>query len=308
MGTLPNLIIAGAPKAGTTSLFWYLAQHPQICPSDVKEVSYFSPLNNPELKLEPIEEYARHFEHYDGQPVVMEASPSYALGGQRVVDAITHVLDAPRVIISLRDPVERFWSAYTFQRSRGRLTAVEDCDAFITLCERYRAHPCPHDLPADQRRIALSVGFYAEYLDAWLGSFGDHCRVVFAEDLFSDTTRVVTDLCAWLGIDTDVAQHFEYETRNRTAKARFPALGATAYRAKGVSDRVFRRYPQARDALRSLYFGVNTTKETERLQLATRARLERLHAESNARTVQLLRQHGYRDLPAWLSSAADAEA
>ena len=41
---LPNLVIAGVPKAGTTSLFNYLAQHPDICPSDVKETRYFEPL------------------------------------------------------------------------------------------------------------------------------------------------------------------------------------------------------------------------------------------------------------------------
>jgi hypothetical protein len=40
---LPNLIIAGAQKAGTSSLFWYLAQHPQICASDRKELRYFTP-------------------------------------------------------------------------------------------------------------------------------------------------------------------------------------------------------------------------------------------------------------------------
>ncbi len=308
MRHLPNLIIAGAPKAGTTSLFWYLAQHPQVCASDVKEVDYFSPLNNPELKLAPIEDYARHFEHHDGQPVLMEASPSYAFGGQPVIDAIKRILGAPRILISLRDPVERFWSFYTFQHSRGRLKGVADCDEFITLCERYRADPRREDVPFGRRRTALSVGCYDEYLEAWLEAFGRDCRVVFAEDLFVDPTAVVTSLCSWLEIDTDAPSEFDFEVRNRTARARIPALGQAAYRAKGLSGRIFRRHPKAREALRTVYFGINTTQNTERLQPETRARLERIHAESNARTARMLRRHGYADLPAWLSSSVDQNA
>src|SRR4051794_41003093 len=63
---LPNLIIAGVSKGGTTSLFRYLAQHPDICPSPIKELRYFEPLRYGE-PLTPIESCARHFEHCTGQ-------------------------------------------------------------------------------------------------------------------------------------------------------------------------------------------------------------------------------------------------
>ncbi len=71
---LPNLIIAGVGKAGTTSLFWYLSQHPGICASDVKEIQYFTPLSEGDGVLPPLSEYARHFAACD--------RPALPVGGE----------------------------------------------------------------------------------------------------------------------------------------------------------------------------------------------------------------------------------
>src|SRR3712207_9448996 len=63
---LPNLIIAGVGKGGTTSLFRYLGQHPQVCASRVKELRYFQSLRYGE-PMAPLDQYTRHFAHWNGQ-------------------------------------------------------------------------------------------------------------------------------------------------------------------------------------------------------------------------------------------------
>src|SRR3712207_6768036 len=118
-GRVANLVIAGVPKAGTGSLFTYLAQHPDICGSNVKETGYFNHYD-PRRHTGPppsIETYARHFAHCSGERYVLEATPTYSYGGRPVLTAIRTVLGEPRIVIALRDPTERLWSAYTFQRS-----------------------------------------------------------------------------------------------------------------------------------------------------------------------------------------------
>jgi hypothetical protein len=99
---LPNLLIAGVAKAGTTSLFRYLAQHPDVCPSDVKELRYFSALRYGE-DMAPLESYSAHFAHCEGQRYRMEATPGYYAGGRLVADAVDDLLPGARVLVSFRD-------------------------------------------------------------------------------------------------------------------------------------------------------------------------------------------------------------
>src|SRR5688572_22585305 len=93
-GRLPNLVIAGVPKAGTTSLFSYLTQHPEVCGSDVKEPRYFNPLRLGS-ELGPIEDYAAHFGHCAGQRYAMEASPGYSYGGGPLARGLREALPDP---------------------------------------------------------------------------------------------------------------------------------------------------------------------------------------------------------------------
>ena len=72
--TVPNLVVVGVSRAGTTSMFNALAWHPEVCGSDIKEVRYFTPLRYGQ-PLAPLEDYASHFRQFDGERIVLEATP-----------------------------------------------------------------------------------------------------------------------------------------------------------------------------------------------------------------------------------------
>ena len=132
---LPNLVVAGVEKAGTTSLFDYLRQHPDICASDLKELNYFLPLRFPGGALSAREEYVGHYAHWRGEPYRLEASPAYWYGGPRVITALGEVLSEPRIVISLREPVARLWSAFTYLKSMGRLDRHVTIDEYVRKCQ-----------------------------------------------------------------------------------------------------------------------------------------------------------------------------
>ncbi len=88
-GALPNLLIAGVPKGGTSSLFRYLAQHPDICPASVKEIAFFNPLRREGGTLPSLDTYRKHFAHCEGEEYAMEATPSYCYGAKRMIEAIS---------------------------------------------------------------------------------------------------------------------------------------------------------------------------------------------------------------------------
>ena len=133
-GRLPNLVIAGVPKAGTTSLFSYLAQHPEVCGSDVKEPRYFNPLRLGG-ELGPIEEYTAHFAHCAGQRYAMEASPGYFYGGRTLARGLLEALPDPRVVLILRAPGERCWSWFRFVKTRLHIPKDMSFDVYLDRCE-----------------------------------------------------------------------------------------------------------------------------------------------------------------------------
>jgi hypothetical protein len=303
-GRLANLVIAGVPKAGTSSLFTYLAQHPDVCGSDVKETGYFNHYN-PRRHTgppPPIETYTRHFAHGRGERYALEATPTYSYGGRPVATAIRTVLGQPKVIILLRDPVERLWSAYTFQRSLGNITGIHSFEHYLDVVEKRRADGA--DLVPGDHLHGLYIGCYANYIGVWLDEFGDDLRIVFTEDLRRAPAAVLERLCGWLDIDTDVVASLDLSARNVTQHPRSTRLARMAHALKRRSDRLALLPPPARERLRHTYLRLNAGRLTEDLDPALRRRVEDLYRPSTEATAQLLAAHGYRDLPEWLRGGA----
>jgi hypothetical protein len=295
---LPNLLIAGVPKAGTSSLFSYLAQHPQICPASVKEPGYFSTLIPPDGVLPPIETYRRIFVDCSSEAYVMEATPSYCYGGQRLLQAIEDVLGRPRVLLLLRDPIDRLWSAYTFQRSLGNLPGIATFEDYIGRCEAQRRAGNPFIVRGHLN--GLSIGFYGDYLGHWFTRFPD-VKVIFFEELLHSPSTVVEELCRWLSIDSEVARTFDYAAQNVTAHPRSAMMSRLVFGVKVRADGVLRRLPRFRQALRSSYLRLNTAELKETMKPHTRKRLEELYRSSNYAVASILLGEGYDRLPRWLS-------
>ena len=303
-GRLANLLIVGVPKAGTTSLFGYLIQHPDICGSDVKEIGYFNyfhPLHNPDDRLPPIETYRAHFAHCTGQRYALEATPSYSYGGQEVIDGIRQLLGEPKAIITLRNPTDRLWSAYTFQRSLGNITTIKSFDEYLNVCELRRRDGT--DRKATSHLQGLAIGFYADYLSAWLDAFGEDLRVVFAEDMAREPTRVLEELFGWLDIDASGVSNLNMGARNVTAHARNPRVAKLMYSLKRGGDRLGLLPPVVREPFRRAYLRLNTGSLPERMDPAARRRVDRIYQDSNRATAHALTDHGYTELPTWLESA-----
>lgn len=117
---LPNFLVVGAMKAGTTSLYRYLRDHPQVFMPETKEVNFFNPLRN----------WRRGVGWYEGQfsaapedaIAVGEASTSYTKYPwiQGVPERICTVLGDVRLIYMVRDPIERMRSQYLHQLATGQ--------------------------------------------------------------------------------------------------------------------------------------------------------------------------------------------
>ena len=101
-----DLIVIGAQKAGTTALFDYLGDDPAFVRSDVKEVHFFD-VEDPSAPTPDLSAYAAHFPNRPG--VRVEATPIY-IYWPGALERIAAACPGVRLVLLLRDPVERAWS------------------------------------------------------------------------------------------------------------------------------------------------------------------------------------------------------
>jgi Sulfotransferase domain len=301
LGTLPNLLVIGVPKAGTGSLFAYLSQHPDICPADEKEVGFFNHFNPHRHTgpAPPLEDYRRHFAHWKGERYAFEATPTYSYGGQPVIEAIQTILDRPRIVLTLRNPVDRLWSAYTFQRELGNLSDLASFEDYLAACRRRRRDGT--DLVPRDHMHGVYIGYYGDYVPLWLDAFDDDIRVVFTEQLTKDPVGVVGGIFGWLGIDQDVAASLDLAPRNRTNHPRSVKAARLAYSVKRSAERHGRLPTVIREPLRKVYQRANSGRVAQSMSPEVRREVEALYRESNQRAATALRSRGYQDLPGWLA-------
>jgi hypothetical protein len=295
---LPNFIVVGVSRAGTTTVFNTLSRHPQVLASSTKETRYFQAVRYGE-PLAPLTEYAGYFRGYDGQAVVMECTPDYFYGGQATATAIKATCD-PRVAIILREPASRLISFFQFLQGRLQLPAEMTVAEYVAKC---RATPIDEmNTRAANNYTALWGGQYARFLPAWLSSFPGRCDVFFFDDLQADPIGVLAEQCRRLGI----------------APSLLPAQApidnsAPAYRSRGVQRvaafaarrgrAVLHRYPALYARARRGYEAVNKAEAPEIEEpAALRREIEALYRPWNDQLRDQLREAGISQLPDWLAS------
>jgi hypothetical protein len=297
---LPNLVIAGVPKAGTTSLFNYLAQHPDICPSDVKETRYFEPLRYGD-ELPPIEDYAAHFRHQQGERYALEATPTYFYGGRRVASAVRETLPQVRVLVVLRNPSDRCWSDFRFEQSRGRIPAEMDFDAYLDRCETLRARGLERRYE-NRSFTGLIDGCYADWLEDWYAELADRLQVVWFDDLSTDASATVAGICSWLDLDAGVVDRFDLAVENKTEQVRSQAVQQVALAVNRRAENFFRGHPAVKRRLRAVYYLANREPAELTMSPGAARRMAEFYGPCDARLASLARTMGIAP-PPWLAGA-----
>jgi hypothetical protein len=295
---LPNLIIVGVSRAGTTSLFSYLGQHPDICASSIKEVKYFTPLKYGEV-LAPLEAYAQHFSHWRGEKYRMEASPGYFYGGTPLVSTMKETLPGAHALVLLRDPSARVWSAFNLMKMRSRIDKDLTFDEYVHM----GLDQCTQDinaLRASDRYWPFATGFYVEYISEWFETFGSEFRVVFFEELAKNPQAVIEEVCDWLNIESDPAAGLKYAVQNRSVVYKHKQLQKIAHAIRNRGDGFLRRHPVLNERVRQIYYRVNEDQHPARFDPASRRLLDAFYSASNKALASELSARGYRELPAWL--------
>jgi hypothetical protein len=234
---LPDFLLVGAPKAGTTALHVALARHPQLYLSPVKEPKFFltdgtdgEPPRGPggPGDAQTFREYVWRRQDYEA---LFDAAPPGTLAGESTTlylrdpaahERIAVTVPAARLVAVIRDPVDRAHSNWTHLRSAG----LEPEADFLRACG------------LEESRIARGWGPFWRYVD--LGRYGaqlahlfsvfprEQVLVVLYRDLRRDPVGTLDRICAFLGVGTGVL-------------GSVPAENVTAAAAGSRADRLLGR-------------------------------------------------------------------
>jgi hypothetical protein len=220
---LPTFLIIGAARSGTTSLYEYCKQHPQVFMSPRKETNFLAYEGEPlagrsadrerwaDRAVASLEEYAGLFSGCTSEIALGEASPRYLYRPARAIANIKKHVPEARLIAILRDPVERAYSHYLLRvrvNRERRTSFAAAVEAESRRMEKGRTddlHYIPYGLYGQQLRL---------YYDAFPSG---QIRVYLYDDLARDAAGVMADLFAFVGVEP--AFPVDVSTRHRSASA-----------------------------------------------------------------------------------------
>ncbi|MEM9922929.1 MAG: sulfotransferase [Cyanobacteria bacterium P01_D01_bin.50] len=191
---LPNFLIVGTPKAGTTAIYNYLNQHPQIYLPSFKEPHFFSfeGESKPHWGINTLEEYSQLFEGVSHEKAIGEASTWY-LYSQTAAQRIKHHIPDVKLIAILRNPVDRAYSSWGF-RVQSSWEPITDFKKAIEAQRTKNRSGWDFDY--------LNVGFYYIQLKRYFDLFSrDQIRVYLYEDFKKDAMAVIQDIFAFINVE-----------------------------------------------------------------------------------------------------------
>ena len=195
---LPTFLGIGASRSGTTSLYAYLRDHPQVFVPPTKELHFFTFGQRGAAKVEALEGYRRHFEGAGPFAMRGEISPSY-LWHPAAARAIRETLGDIRLLVLLRDPVERAISDYQYGRANGAINV--DFPAFLRQGVAELRAGRVTALPFAPSAV-LWKGLYSRQVRAYAELFPREAVGLWLfEDLRDQPERFARALCQFLGVE-----------------------------------------------------------------------------------------------------------
>jgi hypothetical protein len=300
---LPNFLILGTAKAGTSSLYAYLKQHPDVFLSPTTELNFFAheggDLNfrGPrdieymwdDSLVATYENYLKQFAGVDRETAIGEVS-THNLYSVRAPALIKRYVPNAKMIAILRNPVDRAFSAFAHMVRDRREETSDFCAALAREPERIRDNwePLWH---------YKSMGLYGAQLSRYLETFDrKQIRVYIYDDFVARPLEVVQDIFAFIGVDAkfapDMSEKYNVSTMTRSHRLQDMMMGESLVRST-----LRTLVPaSARSRIRNYILEHNV----KRLRLDSKIRRELTAAFQE--DIRLLERLLNRDLSQWLGA------
>lgn len=270
---LPNFIVIGAPRAGTSWIHKNLRDHPDVFVPQKKELHFFDREYDRGIAY-----YEEHFADFRGQRAVGEATPDYLHGSYCATDipALIHKhLPSARLIASLRNPTERAYSRYWNAKAKF------DHNRSLSFEEKLKDRP-----------EFIREGLYADQLERYYAFFPrDQILVLLYDDLEADPHGFMRSIYSFIGVDPEFKSDWGGTKVNQAAGKKNLANSRVLYQVSRALSwaGLHRTASQLRDA---------NSVDQPPMRAETRRWLADVYREPNRRLERLIG----RDLSRWNAS------
>lgn len=209
---LPNFIIIGAAKSGTTALYHYLKQHPEVYLSAVKETRYFAfneqgvlegfrsevvdDVDLVNTSIRNLDDYQILFKGATDQKAIGEISPIY-LVSPKAPERIRKLIPEVKLIAILRNPIDRAYSAFIHAVRDGRESQID-----LATCNMKDVKKIVESWR--EKGNIIGEGYYFQHLSRYFRMFeSNNIKVVLYDDLKLDTQDLLKELFSFLEISHD---------------------------------------------------------------------------------------------------------
>ncbi len=225
------LWIGGTTRAGTTTLFDALSDHPQVCPSYIKQTCFFLDRSIQDSGLKSLldpehpERYMEFFRQQPDAPFLLDATPDY-LYSPGTPDRLSNFArtKSAKCIFILRNPIDRFASWYSYGKQASLVPADMTWAEFMDRNAESLDYGSPN-VPY----LAKKTGRYCEYLNRFYQSFDrDDICVTYLESFAANANEELKTIARFAGLDASFFDDYEvqkrnanYAVRNETARSMY---------------------------------------------------------------------------------------
>jgi hypothetical protein len=292
----PDFFIVGAFKSGTTALYAYLRQHPQVFMPLNKEPHFFGDDLTRHYGRMSLAEYLALFRDARPGQRIGEASTWYLYSGSAARE-IGDFSPAAQIIVMLRNPADVMYAQHSQLRFRADEPLAEFALALAAEPARRRGEQLPGGTARPETLFYRHSVRFSEQLERYFDVFGrDRVHVVLFDDLVADTAATYRRVLEFLGVDSEFRPNFAVYNPNKSV--RFARLQRLVFSPPGPAQRLAGRLRHLRlvRRLRDMLLRLNsTTRQRPKMDPVLRSRLTaelRPDVERLARLID-------RDLSAW---------
>ena len=290
----PNFIVAGAAKAGSTSLYYYLGQHPQISFPKLKEPKYFTysinnePHNGPgdysvdKYAVKSWDKYQSLFKNLNTK-FIGDASPDYLYYSKLISKQIRNELGDIPIVIILRNPIMRAFSAFTYLRRDNR----ENLSFRKAINEEKNRISKNFDFIWHYK----SCGLYMSQIKHFEKSF-TNIKIIFFDDLVENPLKTTNSVIEFLNLK------------------KITTLNTTAYNPSGIPNTWYSKFLLNRRSKISLYTreALKMVMPRQMLERVAKTSLSKMHISEEdflylkeyfSDEIKSLENHLNRDLSHW---------
>lgn len=312
---LPNFLVIGAAKCGTTSIYHYLKQHHDVYMSPIKEPNHFSKDINPEefspeykhhekmknlnvskyvrgdmkedqwgAYVQSEEDYKLLFKFAEGKKRIGEISNSY-LYSKVAAENIKSTLPGVKLIAILRNPVDRAYSHY--------LANIRDGRALLPFRKELEQDLSKTNKGWGKSHLYIELGMYHEQIKRYKKIFGpDQFKILLQDDLKANTPKVIKEVFEFLNLESEI--NINFKEKHNEAKVPKNIKFIHFLTQIGLKRKIFRVLPNSiQPKVKALFFKKDGR---EKMNIEDRKWLNSIFANE----VEALSKELDRDLSHWL--------